>query len=335
MSNQTKNTLLLTLTALIWGFSFIAQSMGATIGAFTFLASRSWIGVVVLLPVLYGADRLRAARGEAHGWPTAKADRLLMLRGGLSCGFFLFVASAAQQTAMTLNASTAKAGFITAMYVVLVPVVGGLFGKKTGGQIWFCVAVSVVGLYLLCMTNGLESVEASDLLLLLCAFLFTFQILSVDHFSPQMDCIRLSFLQFVVTAVLATVGALLFETPVFADIVACAGPILYCGVLSTGVAYTLQIIAQKDLKPAIASITMCLESVFAALGGWLILQQVLTPREAAGCALIFFAVVFAQVPVQWRKASAGVGASAGASVSASSSVSTSSSVSGQAPNPAE
>ncbi len=301
MSNQTKNTLLLTLTALIWGFAFIAQSMGASIGAFTFLASRSWLGALILLPVIAWADRSRAQKGEAYGWATTKEERRFVLKGGLTCGFFLFAASAAQQMAMTLHASTAKAGFITAMYVVLVPIVGMAFGKKTGGQIWVCVAMSVVGLYLLCMTNGFEGVAPSDLLLLLCAFLFTFQILSVDHFSPQMDCIRLSLLQFLTTATLATLCAFLFETPRISEILACAGPILYCGILSSGVAYTLQIIAQKDLKPAIASITMCLESVFAAVGGFLVLQQVLTLREAAGCALIFFAVVLAQIPLDLHR----------------------------------
>lgn len=301
MRKQTCNTLLLTLTALIWGFAFIAQSMGASIGAFTFLAGRSLIGAAVILPVIYGADCVRKKQGKEYGWPTTGREKALLLRGGLTCGAFLFMASAAQQMAMTLQASTAKAGFITAMYVVLVPIFGILLGKKTGPQIWVCVAISVVGLYLLCMTNGFEGVQASDLLLLLCAILFSGQILSVDIFSPQVDSIRLSGMQFLVTAILATICAFLFETPVLADMVACAGPILYCGLLSTGVAYTLQIVAQKDLNPTIASITMCLESVFAAVGGWLILQQVLTPRESAGCALIFLAVVFAQVPISLHK----------------------------------
>ncbi len=300
MSKQTINTLLLVCTALIWGFAFTAQSMGTSLGAFTFLASRSWLGMAVLLPVMSGADFFKRKKGVSAGWPVAKADRNNMLLGGLVCGFFLFAASAAQQIAMTLNASTAKAGFITAMYVVLVPLVGMLFGKKTGAQIWLCVLFSVLGLYLLCMTSGFGGIALSDIVLLLCALLFTFQILSVDHFSPQMDGIRLSFLQFFTTSVLATICAFVFETPRWSEIIACAGPILYCGILSSGVAYTLQIVAQKDLNPAIASITMCLESVFAALGGWLILQQVLTLRESFGCALIFFAVVLAQLPIQWR-----------------------------------
>ncbi len=303
MSKQTKNTLLLTLTALIWGFAFIAQSMGASIGALTFLASRSWIGAIALSPVLYIMNAKKQKNGEAPLFPRDAAGRKTLLRGGLVCGFFLFCASFAQQFAMTLNASTAKAGFITAMYVVLVPVFGMALGKRTGAQIWVCVAVAVVGLYLLCMTNGFESIAPSDFCLLLCAVLFSMQILSVDHFSPHVEGVCLSYLQFITTAILASIGAFLFETPTLADILACGLPILYCGVLSTGVAYTLQIIAQKGLNPAIASITMCLESVFAAVGGWLILQQVLTARESFGCALIFGAVVFAQVPLNalWRK----------------------------------
>lgn len=302
MRKQTINTLLLTLTALIWGFAFIAQSMGASIGAFTFLAARSWLGAIVIIPVIYGADYFRAKNGEAHGWAKDQKELRFTLRGGLTCGFFLFAASAAQQMAMTMNASTAKAGFITAMYVVLVPIVGSLFfRKKISGQIWLCVLISVVGLYLLCMKNGFEGIASSDLLLLLCAFLFTFQILSVDYYSPQMDSIRLSLMQFLTTAILATICAFVFETPILADILACAGPILYCGILSSGVAYTLQIVAQKALNPAIASITMCLESVFAAIGGFLVLQQTLTLRESAGCALIFMAVVLAQIPLTLRK----------------------------------
>ena len=213
------------------------------------------------------------------------------------CGTLLFAASAAQQIGITLNPSTAKASFITAMYVVLVPVAGLLFGRKSPAQIWACVVLSVAGLYLLCMQGGFGGVEASDGVLLLCAALFTFQIIAVDHFSPRLDGVRLSLVQFLVVAVESTAASLLTETVALADITANALPVLYCGLLSSGVGYTLQILGQRDLDPAIASLAMCLESVFGALGGWLLLSQSLSLRELAGCALIFAAVVGAQLPL--------------------------------------
>ena len=160
--------------------------------------------------------------------------------------------------------------------------------------------IAVVGLYLLCMRNGFGGIETSDLLLLLCAVLFSFQIMSVDHFSPQLDGVRLSFVQFFVVAVESTVAALLFEQTTVADFSANALPILYCGVLSSGVAYTLQIIGQRNLNPAIASLIMCLENVFSALGGWVLLHQSLSGRELLGCVLIFAAVVLAQLPIGRR-----------------------------------
>ena len=158
-------------------------------------------------------------------------------------------------------------------------------------------AIAVVGLYLLCMKDGFGSIQSSDWLLLLCAVLFSFQIMAVDHFSPQMDGVRLSLVEFFVVSVESTVAALLFEQPAMAEFVTYAGPILYCGVMSSGVAYTLQILGQRDLNPAVASLIMCLESVFSALGGWLLLHQNLSFRESTGCVLLFAAVVLAQLPL--------------------------------------
>ena len=188
------------------------------------------------------------------------------------------------------------------MYVVLVPVFGLALGRKNSPQLWVSMAVSVAGLYLLCMKNGFGGIKRSDLVLLLCAVLFSFQILSIDHFAPQVDGVRLSLLQFFVVAVESSVAAFLFETPSIAEFGENALPIIYCGVFSSGIAYTLQIIGQRDLHPAIASLIMCMESVFSALGGWLILHQSLSVRESLGCALIFTAVVLAQLPVEdWMK----------------------------------
>ena len=302
MNTQTKHSLMLMLCAFIWGTAFVAQSAGSGMGAYSFLAGRSWLAVLVLLPTVRAFDALHRRHGAAYGWPKAPADRRLLLTAGLCCGTLLFAASAAQQIGITLNPSTAKAGFLTAMYVVLVPVFGLFLGRKGSAQLWVSMAIAVVGLYLLCMKDGFGSIQSSDGLLLLCAVLFSFQIMAVDHFSPQMDGVRLSLVEFFVVSVESTVAAFLFEQPAMAEFVTYAGPILYCGVMSSGVAYTLQILGQRDVNPAIASLIMCLESVFSALGGWLLLHQSLSMREVFGCTLIFAAVVLAQLPVEdWLK----------------------------------
>ena len=306
MTNQTKNSMLLMLCALIWGTAFVAQSAGSGMGAFSFLAGRSWMAVLVLLPTVKAFDALHHRQGKPDGKPKTTAEHKLLLKAGLMCGTLLFLASAAQQLGITLDPSTAKAGFLTAMYVVLVPVFGLFLGRKGSAQLWVSMVVAVLGLYLLCMKNGFGSIESSDWLLLSCAVLFSFQIMAVDHFSPLVDGVRLSLLQFFVVAVESTAAAFLFETPALAEFGANWLPLIYCGVLSSGVAYTLQILGQKELNPAIASLIMCLESVFSALGGWLILHQRLSVREGFGCVLIFAAVVLAQLPVEeWRKCRAG------------------------------
>ena len=298
MTNQTKNSMLLMLCALIWGTAFVAQSAGSGMGAFSFLAGRSWMAVLVLIPTVKAFDALHHRQGRPDGKPKTAAERKLLLKAGLVCGTLLFLASAAQQLGITLDPSTAKAGFLTAMYVVLVPVFGLFLGRKSSAQLWVSMAIAVVGLYLLCMKDGFGSIQSSDGLLLLCAVLFSFQIMSIDHFSPLVDGVRLSLLQFIVVAVESTAAALLFETPTLAEFGTNLLPIAYCGVLSSGAGYTLQILGQKNLNPAIASLIMCLESVFSALGGWLLLNQSLSLRESAGCALIFAAVVLSQLPLE-------------------------------------
>ena len=298
MKTQTKHSLMLMLCAFIWGTAFVAQSAGSGMGAYSFLAGRSWLAVLVLLPTVRAFDALHRRHGAAYGWPKAPADRRHLLTAGLCCGTLLFAASAAQQIGITLNPSTAKAGFLTAMYVVLVPVFGLFLGRRGSARLWLSMVIAVGGLYLLCMKNGFGSMELSDWLLLGCAVLFSFQIMAVDHYSPLVDGVRLSLLEFLVTAIESTLAAFLFETPTLADFAANAWPIVFCGVFSSGVAYTLQILGQKDLNPAIASLIMCLESVFSALGGWLLLNQSLSLRESAGCALIFAAVVLSQLPLE-------------------------------------
>ena len=302
MNTQTKNSLLLLLCSFIWGTAFVAQSAGSGMGAYSFLAGRSWLAVLLLIPTVMVFDVIRRKSGT-DAKPKTAAEKKKLLLAGLVCGTFLFAASAAQQIGITINPSTAKAGLLTAMYVVLVPVFSLFLGRRSSAQLWVSMVVAVLGLYLLCMKNGFGSIESSDWILLSCAVLFSFQIMAVDHFSPQVDGVRLSLLQFFVVAVESTAAAFLFETPTVAQFTENALPILYCGVLSSGVAYTLQILGQRDLNPAIASLIMCLESVFSALGGWLLLNQSLSAREAFGCALIFVAVVLAQLPLeQFRRA---------------------------------
>ena len=297
---QLRNTLLLVLTALVWGCAFVAQSVGAEhVGAFTFLACRSWLAGVTLLPVI-ALLRARPRRPESAAESPAPQSRRALLTGGIACGCFLFLASSAQQIGVA-STTTAKAGFITAMYVIIVPILSLVLGRRVGKKIWLCVAMSVVGLYLLCIAGSL-SLSRGDAMVLLCALLFAGHIMTVDHFSPKMDGVQLSCIQFFTTAILATVCMFLFEHPTAAALQSALLPILYAGILSSGVGYTLQIVAQKGLNPTIASMAMSLESVFSALAGWVILGQGLTAREFSGCALMFAAIILAQLPDRKRSA---------------------------------
>ena len=288
------HTLALLVCAAIWGSAFVAQSVGAEyVGAFTFLAVRNWIAVVFLIPVIYVRDTILRKRGRPSVRPANRTQRRCLLTGGAACGFFLCAASAFQQVGIRYT-TTAKAGFITALYVVIVPILSVFFGKSVKSRIWMCVALAVLGLYLLCMRGEL-SLSFGDGVVLVCAFLFACQIMTVDYFAPQVDTVRLSQTQFLVTALLSTVCMFFFEDPSTDSLIKALPSIAYAGVMSSGVAYTLQIIGQQNLNPAIASITMSLESVFAALAGWIVLGQSMTVRELAGCVLMFAAIILAQL----------------------------------------
>ena len=288
-----KNPAMLLLAAFIWGSAFVAQSVGMDyVGPLTFNCVRSIIGGVVLIPCVFLLDRLKSPEERARA--AAESDRKTLLAGGVSCGVVLCAATSMQQFGMQYT-SVGKAGFITALYIVIVPVLGLFFGKRCGFKIWLGVFIALVGFYLLCMTGGF-ALERGDLYLLCCSLLFSFHILVIDHFSPLVDGVKMSCIQFLVSGVLSGAAMLLFETPSIAGIVAGAGPILYAGVLSSGVAYTLQIIGQKNYNPTVATLLLSLESVFSALTGWLVLHQKLSPREMTGCVLIFVAVILAQLP---------------------------------------
>ena len=288
------HTLALLVCAAIWGSAFVAQSVGAEyVGAFTFLAVRNWIAVAFLVPVILVRDTILKKKGRPSLRPANRTQRRFLLMGGAACGFFLCAASAFQQVGI-LYTTTAKAGFITALYVVCVPIFAIFFGKRVKSRIWLCVALAVAGLYLLCIRGELI-LSFGDGLVLVCALLFTCQIMTVDHFAPHVDTVRLSQTQFLVTALLSTICMFLFEKPEMEPLIMALPSIAYAGVMSSGVAYTLQIIGQQNLNPAIASITMSLESVFAALAGWIILGQAMTTRELSGCVLMFAAILLAQL----------------------------------------
>ena len=293
------SNLLLIFTALIWGIAFVAQSVGMDhVGPWTFVFFRYLLSSAVLVPVsIITGKRIRKNTPAQNRQPVRE-----YIKGGVICGAFLGFASISQQAGL-MYTTAGKAGFITALYVVIVPVLGLVIGLKPPKQIWICVALGLAGLYLISVKEGF-SIEAGDTLVILCAFLFSGQILSIDHFSPGVEnAVLLSNLQFAVAAVIGGIGMLIFEKPVMADVLAAAVPILYAGVMSGAVGYTLQIIAQKNTDPAVASLLMSLESVFSALAGWVILGQSLSLRELAGCALVMAAVIFAQIPLKRRSQS--------------------------------
>ena len=292
-SASLKGSLLLLLAAVIWGTAFVAQSVGMDyVGGFTFNSTRSLIGALVLLPVSLFASRQEKGRFQTPEEKRA-ADRTL-LRGGLTCGCFLCLASNFQQFGIKYT-TVGKAGFITALYIVLVPVIGIFLHRKCSRLIWIAVLMALAGLYLLCMSESFIP-DRGDILVMICAVLFAFQILSVDHYSPLVSGVKLSMIQFLVCGTLTSVPALLFERDTFRRIPEAWLPILYAGVLSCGVAYTLQILGQRELNPTVASLIMSLESCISVIAGWLILGQTMSHREVLGCVVMFGAVILAQLP---------------------------------------
>lgn len=297
MKQQIKSSLILLLTATIWGVAFVAQSVGMEyIGPFTFNAIRCVLGGLVLIPVILVLKKKKETGAENQ----KKEDKKTLWTGGIACGVILCIASNLQQFGI-MEASVGKSGFFTALYIVMIPVIGIFIGKRPGIKLWFCVALAVVGMYLLCMKDGSFTIERADIMLLLCALAFSFHILVVDYFSPKVDGVKMSCIQFFVCGVLSAVGMLFTETPDISNIQAAWLPLLYAGLLSCGVGYTLQIVGQKGINPVIASLIMSLESVISALAGWVILGQVLSPKEILGCVLMFVAIIITQIPIGNKK----------------------------------
>jgi drug/metabolite transporter (DMT)-like permease len=305
MKKEVRNSLLLVLTALVWGIAFVAQKEGgAEVGPYTFNCIRSLIGSVVLLPVIKIFGHRKDVQETLQSRPGGGSRQLWL--GGICCGIVLFAASTLQQLGMYYGTAAGKAGFLTACYILLVPILGLFLGRKCHWNIWVGVLIALVGLYFLCMTETF-TLQGSDVLVLLCAVAFSVHILVIDHFSPLVDGVKMSCIQFFVCGVLGIIPTICFDMqPASGGLqmwLASLGtwdvwmPILYAGVMSCGVGYTLQIIGQDGVNPTVASLLMSLESVFSVLAGMIILHETMDLREILGCILVFAAVIFAQVPV--------------------------------------
>ncbi|MCF2679947.1 DMT family transporter [Faecalicatena contorta] len=286
---KAKNAFMLILTAFIWGTAFVAQSVGMDyLGPFTFNGVRSMIGGIALLPCIVILQKINGSSEPVSG------TRKDLITGGIACGLLLFVASSLQQIGIQYT-SAGKAGFITAFYIVIVPVLGIFLKKKIGWKVWIAVAMALAGLYFLCMTEKL-TVGKGDILIFFCAIVFSLHILVIDHFSPKVDGVKMSCIQFFVCGIASLLPMFLTETPKLSAMINAWMPLLYAGVLSCGVAYTLQIVGQKNVNPAIASLILSLESCFSVLAGWVVLGERLSVREYVGCILMFAAIILAQLP---------------------------------------
>lgn len=281
---QMTGNLMLIATAFIWGCAFVAQSVAMdSVGPWTFTCVRSWIAGFVLLAVIRFLDSAGLA---VNDWKGA-------LKPGIIVGLALTAASMLQQIGIQYT-TVGKAGFITALYVVLVPIFSSLLGRKVSSRIWISAGIAAFGLYLLCMQGGL-SLSQGDFLVFLCAIAFAVHILVIDSFQ-KVDGARMSCIQFFTVGIVTTIPMLVLEHPDLSSLLAAAGPILYASILSSGAGYTLQILGQKHADPSVASILMSLESVFSVLAGFLFLHQAMSAKELAGCALMFGAIVLAQIP---------------------------------------
>ncbi len=294
---------MLLLAALVWGVAFVAQSEGMNyVGTFTFNTCRFILGGAVLIPCIFFLHGRKDSVWQTLSEEEKKQQTRMGIIGGICCGCILCLASCLQQFGIA-QTTVGKAGFITTLYIIIVPFLGLFLKKKIGVNIWISAVIAAVGMYFLCITESF-SIEAGDRLILLCSVVFSVHILVIDHFSPKADGVVISCVQFFTAGVIAGVPMLLFEHPSVSAILAAAVPILYAGIMSCGVGYTLQVVAQNSVDPTVASLLLSLESVFSVLAGWIILGQKLSGRELFGCALVFAAVLLVQVPTEkvFRKA---------------------------------
>ena len=293
-NKNTLGVLMLLLAALIWGSAFSAQSIGARyINAYTFLAIRSWISFIAMIPVVYFFKKKRSSKKDTNN----KSYKKILFIASLCSGFFLFIASAMQQIGIQ-ESNASKAGFITALYVILVPLISIIFLKiKEGIRLWVRVVLSVIGLFLLCIHSDF-TLQYGDAILLFCALLFAMQIFTVAHFVKKVDVLDLSIFQFLVVACFSSIIMIIFERPSIEMIIKAMPALLFVGLLSGACGYTLQNIGQQYVRPSIASLLMSLESIFSAIFAWIILGEVLGNREMIGAILMFTAIILAQLPIK-------------------------------------
>lgn len=295
-SHTLRQSAILILAALVWGISFVSQSEGMDyIGTFTFNGIRCTMGAVVLIPVIFIVRAIELKRNETS--ETSSYITILnkdTVIGGIISGSILFVAVNLQTIALETS-TTGKAGFMTAMYIIMVPILGLFLHKKVGLKLWIGVAIAVFGMYLLCMTDN-SGLQREDWYLLGCSVIFAVQILVVDHFADRINGVAFSSVQFFVCGFLSIIFMLIFEHPDMESVMSCKYALLYSGIGSSAGGYTLQIIGQKGLNPTIASLCMSLESVFSLLAGLVLLGEFLSGREVTGCVLMFVAIVLAQLP---------------------------------------
>ena len=292
--NSIKKAMCLFITAIVWGIAFVAQSEGLKhVGTFTFSSIRFFIGGIVLLPFLYLSSK-QSKKTQIQN--TSTNDKKTLIQAGLICGFALFVACNIQQFGIKFT-TVGKAGFISAMYIIICPILCIFLKKKPPFTIWIGVLISMIGLYLLCVTDSFSSINKGDVITLISSLFFAFHIMLVDYFSPKCDGVKLSCLQFFTCSALSFVAMLIFEKPEFSYILQAWLPIIYAGIFSSGIGYTLQTIGQKNFNPVVASLILSLESVVSVLAGWIILGQTLSLQEFFGCVLVFSAIILVQVPM--------------------------------------
>ncbi|RGY96008.1 DMT family transporter [Clostridium sp. AM58-1XD] len=306
---------MLLLTALIWGVAFVAQSVGLDyVGPFTFNGSRFIMGGIVLIPCMFYlhfvsgrkeegeqgiGEKITKQRAAEKAVQCRRESRITGIIGGICCGICLCVASTLQQMGIAYT-TAGKAGFITTLYIVIIPIMGLMIGKRADGKVWVSVLIAVIGLYLLSVKEGF-SVGYGEFLIFLCAIAFSVHILVIDYFSPKADGVFISCVQFFTAGLISWIFAFIFETPEIGKIAEAWVPVLYAGIMSCGVAYTLQVVAQRDTDPTVASLILSLEAVFSALAGWAILHQMMSRREMTGCLFVFCAVILAQLPDRKEK----------------------------------
>lgn len=298
MSKELRGSLILLLASFIWGSAFVSQSVGMDyMGPITFLFARSFLTVVFLLVLVLVVEIYKKKNGT-YKKQTASETKVL-IKGGMICGVCLVMASVTQQIGIQFT-TVGKSGFLTATYMLFVPLLGIFIGKKTNLKIWISLLVAGIGLYFLSAAENLR-LNFGDLMCLLCGFLFAFQILAIDKYSPICDGIKLSLIQFTTCMVISFFLMMIFEKPVVSNILAGWITVAYAGIMSGGIAYTFQIVGQRDTHPAIASLCMSFESFFAAVSGAVILKQIPHGKELLGLILMFIAIIYSQLPTNFEK----------------------------------